>query len=287
MIMIRMPDADRLLPPVPWALLVAVSVCRPAGLGTQELKLETAHAFDCYVQSAEARLNARKAFLAADADAALNDRLVRGHRVETSPANGVNPHKLPSAHLYDWIGSVFIPGGTADRTIRLLQDYDHRAQFFSDMVSDSKLLCRTGDGHFQYSMVLKEPTRIEVQSDVVWERVDPHRWRCRSYSTHLREIGSNHGYLLRLYSYWRVAEVQNGVYVEGESISLTGEFGAMARALGSMLLGINPEKTLRRSLSSIRERVLDQGLKFAGPPAGSPACGDAFRPAPCEAGQSK
>lgn len=285
--MIRMPDADQLLPPVLWALLVALSVCAPAGLRAQELKPETAHAFDCYVQSAEARLYARKTFLAADADAALNERLVRGHRVETFPANGPNPHKLPAAHLYDWIGSVFIPGGTAYRTIRLLQDYDHRAQYFPDMVSDSKLACRTDESHFQYSMQLKEAVRIEVQSDVVWERVDQRRWRCRSYATSLREIGSNHGYLLRLYSYWRVAEVEKGVYVEGESISLSAEFSAMARALGSVLLGLSPEKALRHSLASIREQVLNQKLQFAGPPAGLPACGDAFRPARCQGGQSK
>lgn len=274
-------------PLVSWALLSGFLVCASAGLRAQELKPATAHAFDCYVQSAEARLDSRTTFLAADSDAALNDRLVRGQRVETFAANGANPHKLPAAHLYDWTGSVFIPGGTADRTVRLLQDYDHRAQYFPDMVSDSKLACRTGDGHFQYSMRLKEASPIEVNSDVTWERVDPHRWRCRSYATSLREIGSNHGYLLRLYSYWRVAEVEKGVYVEGESISLTGEFGAMARALGSMLLGLNPEKTLRRSLVSVREQVLNQSLQFAGAPAGLPACGDAFRPARCEAGQGK
>lgn len=285
--MIWMPETFWAAPPVPWILLLTLSIWAPAGLRAQELKPETARAFDCYVQFVEARLDARKVFLAADADTALNERLVRGQRIETFPANGPNPHKLPAAHLYDWVGSVFIPGGTAERTIRLLQDYDHRAQFFGDMVSESKLACRSGDGHFQYSMVLKEPARIEVQSDVVWERMDARRWRCHSYSTNLREIGSNHGYLLRLYSYWRVAEVEKGIYVEGETVSLSGEFGAMTRALGSMLLGINPEKTLRHSLTSIRESVLNRNLQFANPPAGSPACGDTFHPARCEAGQSK
>jgi hypothetical protein len=282
--MIPMPETGR---PVLWTLLVALSVCAPATLRAQELKPATTRTFDCYVQGAEARLDARKTFLAADLDAALNDRLVRGQRVETFPANGANPHKLPAAHLYDWTGSVFIPGGSADRTIRLLQDYDRRAQYFPDMVSESKLACRTGDGHFQYSMQLKEAGHLEVRSDVVWERVDQHRWKCRSYATSLREIGSNHGYLLRLYSYWRVAEVEKGIYVEGESISLTAEFSAVSRALGSALLGLNPEKTLRRSLASVRELVLNRSLQFAGPPAGLPACGDAFRPARCEAGQGK
>jgi len=280
--MIRMPNASRVAPLPAWSLLVMLAACGSGGLHAQPLKPETAHAFDCYLQSAVARLEARKAFLAADADAGLNERLVRGQRIETFPANGPNPHKVPAAHLYDWIGTVFIPGATAERTLRLLQDYDHRAQFFGDMVSESKLACRTGDAHFQYGMMLKEPARIEVQSDVVWERVDPHRWRCHSYSTSLREIGSNHGYLMRLYSFWRVAEVENGVYVEGETVSLGGQFSAVTRALGSMLLGVDPEKTLRHSLASIRESVLNRSLQFAVPPAGLPACGDIFRPASCE-----
>src|ERR1039458_8626117 len=58
--MIPMPETGR---PVPWALLVALSVCAPAGLSAQELKPATAHAFDCYAQSAEARLDARNVWV--------------------------------------------------------------------------------------------------------------------------------------------------------------------------------------------------------------------------------
>ena len=87
----------------------------------------TAQPFDCYVQSAEARMDARKAFLLADADTALSEQIVRGQKVRTIEANGPNPRKLPGGQLYDWIGTVFIPGTTLDRLIRMLQGYDHRA----------------------------------------------------------------------------------------------------------------------------------------------------------------
>jgi len=234
----------------------------PTGLLAQTLKPETQREFDAYVQSAEARMNARKEFVRADSDPALQARLVRGQKVETIPANGANPHALTGAQLYDWAGVIFIPGAKLDQLIRMLQDYDHRPEYFSETIASSKLLCRTGQDHFGYTMRLKEPAVIDVESDVVWERVDEHRWLCRSYSIHTKEAGKDHGYLRRLYSYWRFAETTGGVHVDAETITLSDVFGSMARTFGSMLLGINPEKSLKHSLISMRESVLKPGLQI-------------------------
>lgn len=226
-------------------------------------------------------MEARKAFVLADSDAALNQKLVRGQKIETIPANGPNPHKLAGGQLYDWIGAVFIPGVKLDRLIHMLQDYDHRPRYFPETISDAKLLCRAGEDHFRYTMRMKEPAVLDVESDVVWERLDPHRWRCRSYSTKVSEAGKDHGYLRRLNSYWRFAETESGVYVESETITQSDEFGAATRALGSMLLGINPEKSLRHSLASMRESVTKPGLQVPALPGGLPACGEAVRAGGC------
>jgi len=263
--------------------LVAVIACQlaiPAWLPAQRLKPQTVAEYECYVQSAESRMAARKAFLTADADPALLQQIARGTAAQTVLGNGPNPHKVAGAMIYDWIGTVFIPGATVDRTVRMLQDYDHRAQYFSEIISASKLLCRTGGERFGFSMRLKEPAVIESENDVVWERLDAHRWRCRSYSTKVNEIGKEHGYLLRLNSYWRFAETEKGVFAEGQTITLSGEFGSLMRTLGSMV-GINPEKSLKKSLASMRESLLKPGLEFAAPPAGMPACGEPVRLAGC------
>jgi hypothetical protein len=241
----------------------------------------TAQPFDCYVQSAEARMDARKAFVLADADAALKEQLVRGQKVRTMEANGPNPHKVPGGQLYDWIGTAFIPGIAAERLIRMLQDYDHRAQYFPETISASKLLCLTGTQHFQYSMRMKEPAVLDVDSDVVWTRVDAQHWRCRSISTRVAEVGKDHGYLRRLNSYWRFAETEKGVFVEAETITLSDEFGSMTRMLGSALMGINPEKSLKHSLASMRDSVLKPGLEIPKLPAGLPACGEPVPRAVC------
>jgi hypothetical protein len=253
----------------------------PAGTSDGRLKPETVRDFNCYVQSAEARMDARKAFLLVDSDSALKGEVVLSRRIQTVTPNGANPHKLAGGQLYDWIASEFIPGASLDRLVAMLQDYDHRPQYFPETISASKLLCRTGKDRFRYSMRLKDPAVIDVESDVTWERVDPHRWRCRSLSTAVSEVGKDHGYLRRLYSYWRFAEVEQGVFVEGETITLSDEFGGMTRALGSMLMGINPEKSLKHSLESMRESILKPGLQIPALPEGLPECGEPIRAGEC------
>jgi len=166
------------IPPAEQTLLVALSCLAVFPALHAQVKPETQRDFDCCVQAAEARMDARKAFVMADSDSSLNQKLVRGQKVETLAPNGVNPHKVAGGQLYDWIGSVFIPGAGLDKLVHMLQDYDHRPQYFPETISTSKLLCRSGDNHFRYTMRMKEPAVLDVESDVVWERLDAHRWRC-------------------------------------------------------------------------------------------------------------
>ena len=264
----------------PW-LLAAILAPFLAGIGVraQQLRPEALQEFDCYLRSAEDRAAHRASFMVVDSEPALL-RAVTGGSIQTVPGNGPNPHKITGAMVYDWIGTVFIPGATIDRAVRMLQDYDHRPRYFPEIVSTSKLLCRSGEMRFGYSMRLKDPAVIDSSSDVVWERIDARHWRCRSYSTKITEIGKQHGYLYRLDSYWRVAENDKGVFVEGHNITLSGEFGSFMRTLGS-LAGINPEKSLRKSLGAIREALANRSLEFPAPPEGLPECGEAVPPPAC------
>ena len=215
---------------------IALVVCLlfPCGVRAQRLKPETSQAYDCYLQAAEGRMSARKALPVAE-----------GEKVRTLEANGPNPHKLPGGQLYDWIGAIFIPGTTLERLIPMLQDYDHRSQNFPETISASKLLCLSGSDHFQYSMRMKEPAILDVTSDVVWEHVDAQHWRCRSVSTHVAEVGKDHGYLRRLNSYWQFAETGKGVFVEAETITLSDEFGSVDAYVGVCVDGDQPGKIVQ------------------------------------------
>jgi hypothetical protein len=61
----------------------------------------------------------------------------------------------------------------------------------------------------------------------------------------------------------------------------------MTRMLGSALMGINPEKSLRHSLTSMRETVLKPGLDFPKLPAGLQACGAPVPRAACATAPAK
>lgn len=266
--------ADRLI------LATVIGFAMPA-ISHGQIKPETARDFNCYIQAAEARMDARKTFLLAESDSNLDEQLVRDGRIQTVTPNGANPHKLAGGQLYDWIATMFIPGAGMERLVLMLQDYDRRPLYFPDTISTSQLLCRSGKDRFRYSMRLKEPAVLNVESDVTWERVDPHRWRVRSYSTNVQEVGKDHGYLRRLYSYWRFAETDKGVYVEGETITLSDEFSAMARAFGSAVMGMSAEKSLKHSLVEMRGAVLKPGVQITGPREDAPECPEPFRPAAC------
>jgi hypothetical protein len=213
--------------------------------------------FDRYVQSAEARMKSRKA------------AVQQTRSAKTSAANGSNPHTISGGMIHDWSGSIFLPGVKLDRLLRMLRDYDHRARYFPEILSSAKLLCRSGD-HFRVAMRIHERATIDIENDVLWERIDERHWTSRSYSAKVQEVGGDHKYLLRLNSYWWFTEADGGVYVEAETITLSGQFSAATRALGS-LFGISPEKSLKRTLETIRDVMAKPGLQFAEP--NGVACG--------------
>lgn len=101
----------------------------------------------------------------------------------------------------------------------------------------SKLLARNGND-FKIGLRLLKKKVITVvlntEHDVDYHRVTDKRWYSRSYSTKIAEVddagkpgerelppGRDHGFLWRLYSYWKFDERDGGVYVECRAISLT------------------------------------------------------------------
>src|SRR5689334_5434615 len=83
-----------------------------AALRSQTPKPESLSAFGCYVQSAESRMAARRTFLLVDADPSRLTAVVREKKIVITPGSAANPHKIPNAMIFDFVGSVFIPGAT-------------------------------------------------------------------------------------------------------------------------------------------------------------------------------
>jgi hypothetical protein len=80
-----------------------------------------------------------------------------------------------------------------------------------------------------------------------------------SPNEHERADGNDHGYMWRLYSYWRLEEKDGGVYVENESITLTRTVPALLAWLVNPLTKSIPRDILLHTLTDTRKAVTKDG----------------------------
>jgi len=212
-------------------ILLAAGACLGA-----ELKPEAVQAYDRYIHDTEARLAAARPFLWVDASPARLT-LVKEGKVAVEPWKGDGDTFVAGASIHDWVGAIFIPGGTLEKTLAVLQDYDRHKYIYKD-VPESKLIARNGNDFKYYRLrVLKNGPISGVfrtDFDAHYQEVDPTRWTCQTRTTRVTEIedygkskphelapGHGSGYLWRLNGYWRLEQRDGGVYLECETTSLT------------------------------------------------------------------
>ena len=63
---------------------------------------------------------------------------------------------VPNGLVHDWVGSVFIPGATLERTLAMVQDYDHHKDVYKPEVIDSRVISHTGNDFHIYLRLLKK-----------------------------------------------------------------------------------------------------------------------------------
>jgi hypothetical protein len=244
-----------------------------AALAATELKPQTVQAFDDYIRQVESRLDDEvksPAFLWSDQASQRNNQLRQG-QVLAESLTGKNPKAVPDGLIHDWIGAVFIPGATLERTLRLVQDYNHHKDIYKPEVLDSRLIEHTGnDFKIQLRLLKKKVITVvlDTRYDVHYVPVDNTRWYSRSYSTRIQEVdnagrqderlqpvGKDHGFLWRLYSYWRFVERDGGVYMECQAVSLTRD---IPTGLGWMIEPIIrqlPKESLVNTLRKTRDAL--------------------------------
>jgi hypothetical protein len=244
------------------------------GAMSAELKPETLRAFDQYIRAVEARLDARirseKSFLWVSESAERQARARQGQVVVER--QGGPETKVPSGLIHDWIGAVFIPGATLEKTIALVQNYDRHKYIYKPEVIDSKILRRDGN-QFQIRLrLLKKKVLtvvLETEHEVTYYPLDDTRWHSRSYSTKIAEVenagepgetelppGKGHGFLWRLNSYWRFAERDGGVYVECRAVSLSRNVPTGLGWLIEPIIRNLPRESLASTLQATRSALV-------------------------------
>lgn len=254
----------------------ALAAAVPGGVAAAELRPETLLAFAAYIRERERRLEEERLkpgsarFLWLD-DEPRRREAAKAGRVAIEAALRKNPREVKGGLIHDWAAGVFLPGVTLEKVLKTVQDYDQHKRFYAPEVMDSKLLARQGDEFRIYYRLKKKKVITAVlnsEHDAKYFALGGGRVHSRSYSTKIAEVEhageagerelapeDGHGFLWRLYSYWRFAERDGGVYVECEAVSLTR---GIPFGLGWMIEPIIrdlPQESLERMMAATRVAV--------------------------------
>jgi len=252
-----------------------------------ELKKETATAFDRYIGASKGRIKSELhngPFLFIDelpetrrveAYAQLRTGQILVKQVNTKEEG--HPIEVPHGLIHDWIGVVFIPNSSLAQTLAVIQDYDNHQNIYKPEIRHSKLLNRSGDDFRVFLQLYKKSlvtVVINADFDIHYERFGTNRAVSRSCSTRLAEVQNvgqadehellvddAHGYLWRLYTYWRFEEKDGGVYVQLESIGLSRAVPAIIGWLVNPLLRSIPRGTISSLLGATRAAVTNLRTK--------------------------
>jgi hypothetical protein len=166
---------------------------------------------------------------------------------------------------------VFIPNITLDHVMRYLLNRAGRESDHFDDVLSSKLIARDGDRVRIYMKLQREniiTVTYNTEHEVEYRRISESRGSSRSVATRIAEladantpqerekpVGNDHGFLWRLNAYWRYEQVNGGVLIECESVSLSRDVPwGFAWLVNPKVHGIARE-SLEKTLVSLRAEL--------------------------------
>ena len=194
-------------------------------------------------------------------------------RIDSLTPGGSEP-SVPDGRIHHWAGAVFIPGASLDQVLRYLKDRAGReSEAYSDVVA-SKLIARDGD-RLRVYMKLRRDSVITVMYNtehaVEYKQLGATRASSRSVATKIAELagagtaqeqekpqGNDHGFLWRLNAYWRYEQVDGGVLIECESVSLSRSVPMLLKPFVSGTVERIARESLQKTLTSLRTELLKQ-----------------------------
>lgn len=269
---------------------MVASLAAPAAQAA-DLKAETAAAFDRYVQVTEAQMDGdlrHGDFLLPDrwperGREALQARLRRGELYVAHPHTLDDGHliRIPHGLVHDWIGIAFIPGATLAETLAVLRDYDNHHNIYKPEVRQSKLLEHNGNTSRTFVQFYSKSVVTAVLNanfTVEFRQITPMQAETRSHSTRIAEldhagepderelpVGKDHGYLWRLYSYWRLEQADGGVYIQVESVALSRGIPVVVAWFVDPLVHKISRSFMSNLLIATRKAVIEHNQHLTGP----------------------
>ena len=252
-------------------------------LQAARLQPETVEAWNVYVRATEQRideeLSSRKKFLALDFQPETESQemrqIMRSGEIPVTEVKSVDSEgniiKVPDGLIHHWRGSVFIPGVTLDEVYSRVVNPSANDTKQEDVL-DSAVLERDAESlkmflKLQRSAIVRVVYNTEHQ--VSFHKPNPEKAWSRSIATKIAELkdpqtpneqekplGDDRGFLWRLNSYWRYQQVEGGVIVELESITLSRSIPLVFRIMVRPIINKIARESMERTLDSMRTRLV-------------------------------
>ncbi|HEV3057286.1 MAG TPA: hypothetical protein VGY48_03520 [Vicinamibacterales bacterium] len=156
-----------------------------------------------------------------------------------------------------WRGTVFIRGVAVDQLLDRLQ-FPGTPPPQDDVVS-ARVVGRTADS-LQISMRLVRHAIVTVTYDtehcMTFHRWSPVLATARSVATRIDEVGGgDHGFVWRLRSYWRYDQLQDGVVVGVEALTLSRDVPAIVKPFVAHIITRVARESMERTLEALKRYV--------------------------------
>ena len=168
-----------------------------------------------------------------------------------------------------WRGTVYVPKVKLEVLLKTLQEPQSDKHKQEDVLSSR--VVATGENSQKLFLRLRRTKLITVvydtEYDTTYRRVASDRALSNSISTRIVEVenagtpqeralpeGNDHGFMWRLYSYWRYKQVGDGVIVEVESLTLSRNLPFLIGALLRPVVNSTARDSITRTLTSMRVR---------------------------------
>ena len=236
----------KLFPAAACLVCVALSAPLQAGiLPLVHLENHTIEIFDKYVAQFESNVKAayeQSGRLWIDGGGSCcthNGPLGSGKPVVEAREN----RDIDGGSIHHFSGIIHVDGGTIADVRHIMEDYPNYPRYFKpDVAKGSGTLeadSTPADEHFKSKLTFVESTiwlavSYDTLYDTHYKMLEPHRWESKSVSQSIREYrdpkdaskgyypeGDDHGLLWRTNTYWFVREVNGGVDLELDSMTLS------------------------------------------------------------------
>ena len=261
-------------------IILAIGMTGSPVMGAQ-LQEKTLTAWAVYVRLTEERikeeLNSSTGFLAQDFQSVPKAQMERdavlSGKILVEKMKTLNPRgrkiKVPAGTLHHWRGSVFIPDVDLETVLTQVRNPARQKDLQEDVL-ESRILEENDDSLRLYLKLVRSKivtVTYNTEHLIEYQRHGEGLASSRSIATKIAELenagtpserekpeGNDHGFLWRMNSYWRYQQVDGGVLVECESLTLSRGVPVILAPFVKPIITNVARESMQRTLSSMRDR---------------------------------